>query len=198
MSGIQSGDWHLLLAELLDSRYAQRASAALRRAWRNHAGMTDRAKLRGSGASRSTANLPGAAHGARSAAVRTETALAPTKLPAVLFWTGTAIWNNAGDKAELRDNFGNLISGACYSSSCPQAQVMSAAQRPPPAQRPFRVDRGRTFCFVGVTDCMSSVVTSILSGLLLCETVTGVDLSSETLTTFLPKPYPAQTHLGID
>jgi hypothetical protein len=39
--------------------------------------------------------------------------------PAVLFWSSEAIWNNAGDKAELRDSWGNLVSSTCYGSGCP-------------------------------------------------------------------------------
>ena len=39
--------------------------------------------------------------------------------PAVLLWTLGAIWNNAGDKAELRDAGNGLISSMCYGSGCP-------------------------------------------------------------------------------
>ena len=39
--------------------------------------------------------------------------------PSILFWTSAAIWNNAGDKAELRDSSDGLISSACYGSGCP-------------------------------------------------------------------------------
>jgi hypothetical protein len=39
--------------------------------------------------------------------------------PADLFWTDAFIWNNAGDKAELRDNLGNLVDDRCYGSGCP-------------------------------------------------------------------------------
>ena len=39
--------------------------------------------------------------------------------PAILFWTSAAVWNNAGDKAELRNASGTLISSACYGSGCP-------------------------------------------------------------------------------
>lgn len=39
--------------------------------------------------------------------------------PSILFWTNTAIWNNAGDKAELLDSSYTLISHACYLNGCP-------------------------------------------------------------------------------
>jgi hypothetical protein len=39
--------------------------------------------------------------------------------PAVLFWSSAAIWNNTGDKAELRDNTNALIDSSCYGSGCP-------------------------------------------------------------------------------
>ncbi|CAG0988174.1 hypothetical protein PLCT2_02310 [Planctomycetaceae bacterium] len=39
--------------------------------------------------------------------------------PSILFWTSAAIWNNAGDKAELRNSSGNVISSACYAGGCP-------------------------------------------------------------------------------
>lgn len=39
--------------------------------------------------------------------------------PAVLFWTSSAIWNNAGDKAELRDPNGQVVSSRCYDAGCP-------------------------------------------------------------------------------
>jgi hypothetical protein len=39
--------------------------------------------------------------------------------PAVLFWTTDPVWNNAGDKAELRDNTNALIDSACYGNACP-------------------------------------------------------------------------------
>ncbi len=39
--------------------------------------------------------------------------------PAVLFWTSSAIWNNTGDKAELRDPNGQLVSSRCYDAGCP-------------------------------------------------------------------------------
>lgn len=39
--------------------------------------------------------------------------------PGILFWSSAAIWNNGGDKAELRSNSGGLVSNACYGSGCP-------------------------------------------------------------------------------
>jgi competence protein ComEC len=39
--------------------------------------------------------------------------------PAVLFWTNSAIWNNTGDKAELRNASYGLVSSMCYGNGCP-------------------------------------------------------------------------------
>jgi phosphatidylserine/phosphatidylglycerophosphate/cardiolipin synthase-like enzyme len=39
--------------------------------------------------------------------------------PDILLWTTAAIWNNSGDKAELRSNTGTLVSSACYGNACP-------------------------------------------------------------------------------
>lgn len=39
--------------------------------------------------------------------------------PADLFWTDAFIWNNDGDKAELRDPQNNLQASFCYGSGCP-------------------------------------------------------------------------------
>lgn len=39
--------------------------------------------------------------------------------PAVLFWTLAAIWNNAGDKAELRNPSNVVVSSVCYGNGCP-------------------------------------------------------------------------------
>ena len=39
--------------------------------------------------------------------------------PAILFWTTSPIWNNTGDKAELHNSSGTLISSTCYGNACP-------------------------------------------------------------------------------
>lgn len=39
--------------------------------------------------------------------------------PAHLFWTSAFIWNNTGDKAELRTSSGNLVDSRCYGNGCP-------------------------------------------------------------------------------
>jgi hypothetical protein len=39
--------------------------------------------------------------------------------PVILLWTTIPIWNNNGDKAELHDDQGMLISDACYGDACP-------------------------------------------------------------------------------
>jgi hypothetical protein len=39
--------------------------------------------------------------------------------PAILFWTIAPVWNNNGDKAELHDDQGSLVSDACYGNACP-------------------------------------------------------------------------------
>ena len=39
--------------------------------------------------------------------------------PTVLLWSTEEQWNNAGDKAELRDNSNVLIDSSCYGSGCP-------------------------------------------------------------------------------
>jgi len=39
--------------------------------------------------------------------------------PSILFWTNAAIWNNSGDKAELRNASNQVISSACYGNACP-------------------------------------------------------------------------------
>jgi len=39
--------------------------------------------------------------------------------PSVLFWSSAAIWNNAGDKAELRNASNQVVSTMCYGSGCP-------------------------------------------------------------------------------
>ena len=39
--------------------------------------------------------------------------------PAILFWSNAAIWANTGDKAELRDAGGGVVSSMCYLSGCP-------------------------------------------------------------------------------
>jgi hypothetical protein len=40
--------------------------------------------------------------------------------PSNLFWTTAYIWNNDGDKAELRDHLGALRDSFCYIGGCPQ------------------------------------------------------------------------------
>jgi competence protein ComEC len=39
--------------------------------------------------------------------------------PATLLWSLAAIWNNSGDKAELRNASNGLVSSICYGSGCP-------------------------------------------------------------------------------
>jgi Lamin Tail Domain len=39
--------------------------------------------------------------------------------PSVLYWTADPVWNNAGDKAELRDNSNAVIDSRCYGNACP-------------------------------------------------------------------------------
>jgi hypothetical protein len=39
--------------------------------------------------------------------------------PGDLRWTLSYIWNNAGDKAELRDGAGTLVDSWCYDAGCP-------------------------------------------------------------------------------
>jgi competence protein ComEC len=39
--------------------------------------------------------------------------------PSVLRWTTASIWNNSGDKAELRNAASVVVSSACYSAGCP-------------------------------------------------------------------------------
>ncbi len=39
--------------------------------------------------------------------------------PTDLRWTGAYIWRNQGDKAELRDPGGRVVSSLCYGSGCP-------------------------------------------------------------------------------
>ncbi len=39
--------------------------------------------------------------------------------PTILLWTTAAIWANTGDKAELRNQNGTVISSACYLTGCP-------------------------------------------------------------------------------
>lgn len=39
--------------------------------------------------------------------------------PDDLFWTTGYIWNDAGDKAELRDPTGLVVDSLCYGSGCP-------------------------------------------------------------------------------
>jgi hypothetical protein len=39
--------------------------------------------------------------------------------PSVLFWATDPVWNNAGDKAELRDNTNALIDNRCHGNACP-------------------------------------------------------------------------------
>jgi len=36
-----------------------------------------------------------------------------------LKWTTAYIWNNDGDKAELRNAAGTVVSNKCYASGCP-------------------------------------------------------------------------------
>jgi hypothetical protein len=39
--------------------------------------------------------------------------------PADLFWTTAFIWNNQGDKAELRDDQNQVRASSCYEDGCP-------------------------------------------------------------------------------
>jgi hypothetical protein len=39
--------------------------------------------------------------------------------PAILLWSTGPIWNNNGDKAELRTNAGVLVDSQCYAAGCP-------------------------------------------------------------------------------
>jgi hypothetical protein len=39
--------------------------------------------------------------------------------PTALLWSTGAIWNNDGDKAELRDSTNTLIDDECYLAGCP-------------------------------------------------------------------------------
>jgi serine/threonine-protein kinase len=39
--------------------------------------------------------------------------------PQTLVWSPDAVWNNAGDKAVLRDEAGAVISSKCYGNQCP-------------------------------------------------------------------------------
>lgn len=39
--------------------------------------------------------------------------------PSVLLWTVSAIWNNAGDKAELLRPDNSVAASACYGAGCP-------------------------------------------------------------------------------
>ena len=39
--------------------------------------------------------------------------------PSILLWTTTAIWANTGDKAELKNQFGIVVSTLCYGDACP-------------------------------------------------------------------------------
>ena len=39
--------------------------------------------------------------------------------PTDLLWTGAFIWNNSGDKAELKDNLGAVRDSFCYDDGCP-------------------------------------------------------------------------------
>ena len=39
--------------------------------------------------------------------------------PSNLLWTTSYIWNNDGDKAELRDSQSNVRDTFCYGSGCP-------------------------------------------------------------------------------
>ncbi len=54
------------------------------------------------------------------ASVRIESyTFASNNPPAALLWTTAAIWNNEGDKAELRDPLDHVVSSACYGNACP-------------------------------------------------------------------------------
>lgn len=39
--------------------------------------------------------------------------------PSILLWTTTAIWSNTGDKAQLKNQFGIVVSTLCYGNGCP-------------------------------------------------------------------------------
>lgn len=39
--------------------------------------------------------------------------------PDILLWSTAAIWNNTGDKAELRNAANQVVSTACYGNACP-------------------------------------------------------------------------------
>lgn len=57
---------------------------------------------------------------APSASVRIESYTgAKNDLPQTLLWSPDAIWNNAGDKAILRNAAGKTISSKCYGDQCP-------------------------------------------------------------------------------
>ncbi len=57
---------------------------------------------------------------AAGASVRVESyTSASNNPPSILLWSTAPIWNDAGDKAVLRDASGNNISSSCYKSACP-------------------------------------------------------------------------------
>lgn len=39
--------------------------------------------------------------------------------PSILLWSGAAIWNNGGDKAELLRPDASVVSSVCYLAGCP-------------------------------------------------------------------------------
>lgn len=57
---------------------------------------------------------------ASGASVRIESASsAGSSLPTLLVWTSANIWNNNGDKAELRQPGGAVVDSECYGNACP-------------------------------------------------------------------------------
>jgi competence protein ComEC len=57
---------------------------------------------------------------APGATVRIESyTLASNNPPGTLLWSTNPIWNNDGDKAELRNPLDSVVSNACYGNACP-------------------------------------------------------------------------------
>lgn len=57
---------------------------------------------------------------AAGASVRVESASSSgSSLPTLLVWTSANIWNNTGDKAELRQPGGAVVDSECYGNACP-------------------------------------------------------------------------------
>ncbi len=67
-----------------------------------------------------TYNFPGGINLPADQSVRVHSGPAAINNPPTdLLWTTAYIWNNAGDKAELRDDQGILRDTVCYGNGCP-------------------------------------------------------------------------------